>query len=127
MSYNVIEGLKYTKSHEWVRVEGNKAYVGITDYAQDHLGEIVFVELPEVDQEVEAGEQFIVLESVKAVSDVYSPVSGTVIEINEELLDSPELINESTYEAYIAVIEMSNESELEELLSASDYEKICEE
>lgn len=121
------EGLKYAKSHEWVRVEGNKAYVGISDYAQDQLGEVVFVELPDVDQEVEAGEQFIVLESVKAVSDVYAPVSGTVVEVNEELLDTPELINESPFEAYIAVIEMSNGSELEELLSASDYEKICEE
>lgn len=123
---NIVEGLKYTKSHEWVRVEGNKAYIGISDYAQGQMGEVVFVELPEVDQEVSAGDQFAVLESVKAVSDAYVPVSGKVVEVNEELLDRPELINETPYEAHIAVIEMSNESELEELLSASDYEKICE-
>ena len=123
---NIVEGLKYTKTHEWVRVEGNKAYVGLSDYAQEHLGEVVFVELPEVDQEVAAAEQFAVIESVKAVSDAYAPVSGTVVEVNEELLDSPELINGSPYEAYIAVIEMSDESELDELLSASDYEKECE-
>lgn len=122
----VLEELRYVKSHEWVKVEGNKAYVGISDYAQEHLGEVVFVDLPEVDAEVEAGEQFVVLESVKAVSDVYAPLSGTVVEINEELFDNPGLINESPYEAYLVVIEMSNASEVNELLTASDYEKICE-
>lgn len=121
-----LEELKYAKSHEWVRVEGNKAYVGISDYAQEHLGEVVFVDLPEVDAEFNAGEQFVVLESVKAVSDVYAPVSGRIAEVNEELFDNPGLINESPYEAYLVVIEMSNASEVEELLSASDYEKICE-
>jgi len=121
-----LEELRYAKSHEWVRVDGNKAYVGISDYAQEHLGEVVFVDLPEVDTEVELGEQFVVLESVKAVSDVYAPVSGKVVEINEELLDNPGLINESPYESYLLVIEMSNASEVEELLTASDYEKICE-
>lgn len=123
---NIVEGLKYTKSHEWVRVEGNKAYIGISDYAQGQMGEVVFVELPEVEQEVSAGDQFAVLESVKAVSDAYVPVSGKVVEVNEELLDSPELINETPYEAHIAVVEMSNESELDELLSASDYKEIIE-
>ncbi len=121
-----LEELKYAKSHEWVRVEGNKAYVGISDYAQEHLGEVVFVDLPEVDAEFNAGEQFVVLESVKAVSDVYAPVSGRIAEVNEELFDNPGLINESPYEAYLVVIEMSNASEVEELLSASDYEKTCE-
>lgn len=121
-----LEKLKYAKSHEWVRVEGNKAYVGISDYAQEHLGEVVFVDLPEVDAEFNAGEQFVVLESVKAVSDVYAPVSGRIAEVNEELFDNPGLINESPYEAYLVFIEMSNASEVEELLSASDYEKTCE-
>lgn len=122
----VLEELRYAKSHEWVRVEGNKAYIGISDYAQEHLGEVVFVDLPEVDVEINAGDQFVVLESVKAVSDVYAPISGTVVEINEELLDNPGLINESPYEAYLLAIEMSNASEVEELLSASDYERVCE-
>ena len=122
----ILKDLKYAKSHEWVKVEGNKAYIGISDYAQEHLGEVVFVELPDVDTEVSAGDQFVVLESVKAVSDVFSPVSGKVIEVNEELLDNPGLINESPYESFIAVIEMSNESEVDELLSSADYEKICE-
>jgi len=122
----VLEELRYAKSHEWVKVEGNKAYVGISDYAQEHLGEVVFAELPEVTAEVKAGEQFVVLESVKAVSDVYAPVSGRIVEINEELLDNPGLINESPYEAYLVVIEMSNPSEVENLLTASDYKKTCE-
>lgn len=122
----VLEELRYAKSHEWVRVEGNKAYVGISDYAQEHLGEVVFAELPEVEAEVTAGQQFVVLESVKAVSDVYAPVSGRVVKINEELLDNPGLVNESPYEAYLAVIEMSDPSELENLLLAVDYEKACE-
>lgn len=122
----LLENLKYAKSHEWVRVEGNKAYIGISDYAQEHLGEVVFVELPEVDAEFSAGDQFVVLESVKAVSDVYAPVSGKVVEINEELLDNPGLVNESPYESFLVVIEMSDASEVEELLSASDYEAICE-
>ena len=121
-----LEELKYAKSHEWVRVEGNKAYIGISDYAQEHLGEVVFVELPEVDTEFSAGDQFVVLESVKAVSDVYAPVSGKVVEINEELLDNPGLVNESPYEAFLVVIEMSDASEVDELMSASDYEATCE-
>jgi glycine cleavage system H protein len=123
---SVLEELKYLESHEWVRVDGNKAYIGISDFAQEHLGEVVYVELPEVDSEVAAGDQFIVLESVKAASDVYSPVSGTVVEVNEALLDNPGLINESPYESWIAVVEMSNPEELDKLLSAGDYEKICE-
>lgn len=122
----ILKELKYAKSHEWVKIEGNKAYIGISDYAQEHLGEVVFVDLPDLDTEVEAGNQFVVLESVKAVSDVFSPVSGKVIKINEELLDNPGLINESPYESYLVVVEMSKESEVDELLSPSDYEKICE-
>lgn len=122
----ILKDLKYAKSHEWVKVEGNKAYIGISDYAQEHLGEVVFVELPDVGTEVATGDQFVVLESVKAVSDVFSPVSGKVIEVNEDLLDNPGLINESPYESFIVVVEMSNVSEVDELLSSADYEKICE-
>ncbi|MDF2675790.1 MAG: glycine cleavage system protein [Bacillota bacterium] len=122
----LLDELKYVESHEWVKVEENKARMGISDYAQEHLGEVVFVELPEVGATVAAGDQIIVLESVKAASDVYAPVSGTVVEINEELLDNPGLINESAYDAWIAVIEMSDASEVDKLLSASDYEKVCE-
>ncbi|MDF2949671.1 MAG: glycine cleavage system protein [Sedimentibacter sp.] len=121
---NLLKELKYAESHEWVKVEGNKAYIGITDYAQGHLGEVVYVELPEVDATVEAGSQFVVLESVKAASDVYAPISGTVVEINENLIDNPGLINESPYESWFVVIEMTNPSEVDNLLSADDYEKL---
>lgn len=122
----VLNELRYAASHEWVKVDGKKAYIGISDYAQEHLGEVVFVDLPNVDDEFSTGEQFVVLESVKAVSDVYSPVSGKVIEVNEELFDNPGLINESPYENYLVVIEMSDESEVENLMSSADYEKSCE-
>jgi len=122
----VLEELKYAESHEWVRVEGNKAYIGISDYAQDHLGEVVYVDLPEVDTVVEVGDQFVVLESVKAASDVFAPVSGTVVKVNEELLDNPGLINEGPYEAWLVVIEMANSTDVDDLLSSIDYEKICE-
>lgn len=122
----LLNELKYAESHEWVKVEGNKAYVGITDYAQSHLGEVVYVELPEVDATFGAGDQFVVLESVKAASDVYAPVSGTVVEVNEELVDNPGLINESPYDAWFVVIEMTNPDEVANLLSAEDYEKVCE-
>jgi glycine cleavage system H protein len=109
-----------------VRVEENKAYVGITDYAQDKLGDIVYVELPEVGTIVEAGDQFVVLESVKAASDVYAPVSGTVIEVNEELVENPTLINESAYDAWIVAIDMSMPTEIDNLLTAEEYEEFCE-
>lgn len=123
----VMEGLKYTKTHEWVRVEGGTAYIGITDYAQEHLGEIVFVDLPEAGTDTAKGQELVAVESVKAVSDTYSPVSGTVKEVNEELLDNPAMLNESPYETWIAAVEMSDVEELDDMLSASDYEKICEE
>lgn len=122
----VLQELKYSDSHEWIRVEGNKAYIGITDYAQDHLGEIVYAELPDVDTDVKAGDQFVVLESVKAASDVYAPVSGTVAKVNEELIDNPGLINEGPYEAWLVVLDIAHPEEIEKLLSAEDYEKICE-
>lgn len=120
--------LRYTKEHEWVKIDGNKATVGITDFAQNELGDIVFVELPEVGDTVTLGESFGSVESVKTVSELYSPLSGTVVEINEELSDSPELVNESAYEgAWMIVIELSNESEVEELLTAEAYEELIAE
>ncbi|HHW19135.1 MAG TPA: glycine cleavage system protein GcvH [Firmicutes bacterium] len=116
--------LKYTKTHEYARVEGNKAYVGITNYAQDQLGDIVFVELPEVGRELKAGEIFATVESVKAVSDCYAPVSGKVVEVNEKVADSPELLNKDPHgEGWICAIEMSDPSELENLMDNVAYEK----
>ena len=122
----LLQELKYVESHEWIRIEENKAYVGITDYAQDQLGDIVYVEIPKVGTVVEAGDQFIVLESVKAASDVYAPVSGTVVEVNDELEDNPALINESAYDAWIVAIDMSMPTEIDSLLSAEEYEELCE-
>jgi glycine cleavage system H protein len=122
---NTPKDLLYTKSHEWVKLDGDSAYVGLTDFAQDALGDLVFVNLPEVGDSVEAGEVFADVESVKAVSDVYSPLTGEVEEINEELLDAPEKINEAPYDAWF--VKVSNISDKEELLSPEDYEKVCEE
>jgi len=118
----VLDGLYYSKEHEWVKVEGGKAYVGITDYAQESLGEIVFVELPEIGSQVDAGDVLGVVESVKAASDIYSPISGTVIEANEALADDPALLNEDPYENWIAVLEITDDSMLDELMDASAYE-----
>ena len=118
------EELKYSKSHEWVKEEGDTAYIGITDFAQDALGDLVFVNLPEVGDQVEVGEPFADVESVKAVSDVYSPVTGVVLEINEELLDSPEKINEAPYEAWF--VKVKDVAEREELLSAEEYQAFVE-
>ncbi len=115
------EELKYSKSHEWVKEEGDTAYIGITDFAQDALGDLVFVNLPEVGDKVEVGEPFADVESVKAVSDVYSPVTGVVLEINEELLDSPEKINEAPYEAWF--IKVGEILDHEEYLTAEEYEE----
>jgi glycine cleavage system H protein len=121
----VPENLMYSKSHEWVRADGAKAYIGLTDYAQTHLGEIVFVDLPEMSSKIKAEEQLAEVESVKSVSEVYSPVSGTIIEINEELIDRPGLINEDAYGTCLAVIEMSDTAELNSLISASEYINLC--
>lgn len=117
--------LKYSKSHEWVKEEGEAVTVGLTDYAQSELGDLVFVNLPEEGDEVTAGDTFADVESVKAVSDVYSPVTGTVSEVNEALMDSPESINESPYDAWF--IKVSDISETEKLLSADEYRKFVEE
>jgi len=119
----VRDGLYYSKDHEWVRVEGDLAYIGITDYAQHSLGSIVYVEIPETGSTVEQGGVLGVVESVKAASDVYSPVSGTVEEVNEALEDNPELINEDPYENHIAVVRMSNKDELELLMDKARYEE----
>ena len=118
---NVLEELKYSKSHEWVKMmDENTALVGLSDYAQDALGDLVFVNLPEAGDEVTAGEAFADVESVKAVSDVYSPVTGTVEEVNEALLDAPESINESPYDAWR--VKIGSVTDTEELMSAAEYE-----
>ena len=121
----VIEGLYYSESHEYVKVEGNIGFIGITDFAQKALGNVVYVDMPEVDDEAEAGAEFGAVESVKAASDLYSPVSGTVVEVNEALEDAPELINQDAYENWIIKVEMSDESELEGLMDAAAYEAFC--
>ena len=123
----VIEGLYYTESHEYVKVEGDFGYVGITDYAQEQLGNVVYVDAPDVDDEVTQGEEFGAVESVKAASDLMSPVSGTVVEVNEELADSPEKINEDAYANWIIKVQLSDKSELDNLMDASAYTKLCAE
>jgi glycine cleavage system H protein len=122
----VIEGLYYSESHEFVRVEGDFGFVGITDYAQNALGNVVYVDMPEVDDEVTAGEEFGAVESVKAASDLISPVSGTVVEINEVLEDTPELINQDAFENWIIKVELSDKSELDNLMDANAYADFCE-
>ena len=122
----VIEGIKYADSHEWVKVEGNIGFIGISDYAQHSLGDIVYVDLPSEGEEIGKGEEFGAVESVKAASDLYSPVSGTIIEINNALEGEPELINQDAYENWIIKVELADPSELDSLLDAAAYEKICE-
>ncbi|MCF8563730.1 glycine cleavage system protein GcvH [Alicyclobacillus tolerans] len=120
----VPSDLKYSKEHEWVRVEGSKAYIGITDFAQDELGDIVFVELPEVGAVVAADQVFGTVESVKTVSDLFAPVSGTVTEVNSALSDEPEKVNSSPYQdGWMIAVEMSNPSDVSKLLDAAGYEK----
>lgn len=121
----VIEGLFYSESHEYVKVEGDFAYVGITDYAQHALGNVVYVDMPEVDDEVEADEDFGAVESVKAASDLISPVSGTVVEVNEALEDKPELLNEDAFENWIMKVQLSDKSELDALMDATAYGELC--
>ncbi|MEC1178948.1 glycine cleavage system protein GcvH [Metasolibacillus meyeri] len=120
--------LRYSKEHEWVKVEDGKARIGITHFAQNELGDIVFVELPEVGDELKLNEPFGSVESVKTVSELYAPVSGKVVEVNEELGDSPEFVNESPYEqAWMVVVELSNTSEVDELMTAEQYEEMTAE
>ena len=120
-----VEGLYYSESHEWVKVDGNIAIVGITDFAQHAMGDLSYVDMPEVDDELEKGEEFGAVESVKAASDLYAPVSGTVVEINEGLEDAPELLNQDAFENWIMKVEMSDPSELESLMDAAAYEAMC--
>ncbi|MBR5638297.1 MAG: glycine cleavage system protein GcvH [Muribaculaceae bacterium] len=119
----IIDGLYYSESHEFVKVEGDFGYVGITDYAQHELGNVVYVDMPEVDDEVEAGEDFGAVESVKAASDLVSPVSGTVVEVNEALEDEPGLINKDAFENWIIKVELSDKSELDNLMDAAAYKE----
>ena len=118
------EDLKYSKEHEWVLVEGNVATIGITDYAQDQLGDIVFVELPAIGDKVSKEDAFGVVESVKAVSDIYAPVTGKVLEVNDDLPENPEMINEDAYgDGWMIKIEMSDKDELNDLMTATEYEE----
>lgn len=124
----VLKDLRYSKEHEWVKVEGATMVIGITDLAQSELGDIVFVELPEVGDTITLDEPFGSVESVKTVSELYAPVSGTVVKVNEELSDNPEYVNESAYEkAWMVVIEPSDASELEQLMTAEEYEAMVNE
>lgn len=123
---NVIEGLYYSSDHEWVRVEENKAYVGITDYAQESMGDIVFVELPDVDEAYEAEDSFAVVESVKAAADIYLPIGGTVVEVNEKLEDEPELLNSEPFNEHIAILEQFSQEDLDGLMDADAYKTYCE-
>ncbi len=122
----VLEGLYYAESHEWLKVEGEYGYIGITDYAQHQLGNVVYVDLPEVDDEVAQGEEFGAVESVKAASDLLSPISGVVVEVNEALEDKPELLNEDAFNNWICKVKISDEAELANLMNAEAYQAICE-
>ena len=117
----IIEGLKYSESHEWVKVEDGIAVIGVTDFAQQEMGDITYVDMPDVDDEVVAGEEFGALESVKAASDLFSPVSGKVVAVNEALDDTPELVNEDAFANWIIKVEMSDPSELDALMDAEAY------
>ncbi|MBO5603103.1 MAG: glycine cleavage system protein GcvH [Prevotella sp.] len=121
----VLEGLYYSESHEYVRVEGNFGYIGITDYAQNALGNVVYVDVPEVDDEVTAEEEFGAVESVKAASDLISPVSGVVVEVNEALEDEPELLNKDAFANWIIKVELTDKEELDNLMDAAAYEELC--
>lgn len=123
----IPENLRYTEEHEWVLVEGEQATIGITDFAQSSLGDIVFVELPEAGSSLNAGATFGVVESIKSVSDLYSPVSGEVVEANEELTNTPELCNQAPYESWMIKIKMTNVSEVEKLMNAQEYDNYCQE
>lgn len=121
----IIEGLFYSESHEFVRVEGEYGYIGITDYAQHALGNVVYVDMPETDDEVEAGKEFGAVESVKAASDLISPVSGVVVEVNDALDDEPELLNKDAFENWIIKVELTDKTELDNLMDAKAYEAYC--
>ena len=122
----VLDGLYYSESHEWLKVEGEFGYLGITDYAQHQLGNVVYVDLPEVDDELNQGEEFGAVESVKAASDLLSPISGIVVEINDKLEDEPELLNEDAFGNWICKVKINDKSELDSLMNAEAYKAICE-
>ena len=124
---NIPTELKYTKEHEWAKIEGDIVSVGITDFAQNSLGDIVFIELPEVGQEFSKDDTFGVVESIKSASDLYLPISGVVTEINEELPDSPDNLNTEPYESWLVKVQVANKDELTDLLSSEDYETLCQE
>lgn len=125
---NIPAELKYSRDHEWVKIEGNRATVGITDYAQSQLGDVVFVEVPEVDTEITVGTGFSVVESVKAVSDIYAPIGGKIVEVNDALTDAPEIMNEDPYgEGWLAIVEITDSADLDNLLSSTEYEKFITE
>ncbi|HHV75225.1 MAG TPA: glycine cleavage system protein GcvH [Thermoanaerobacterium sp.] len=121
----ILEGLYYSKNHEWVKVEGNKAYVGITDFAQHSLGDIVYAELPEIDTALNAGDTLGTVESVKAASDVYCPISGKVVEVNQAVADDPSLLNSDPYENWMICIEINDKGELDQLMSPEEYSDFC--
>ncbi len=123
----IIEELKYSNDHEWVKAEGKMAYVGITDFAQHSLGDIVYVELPDIGAKIEKDEAFGVVESVKAASDVNLPISGTVVKVNEAIADDPALLNKDAFENWMIYIEMGNPEELKELMSSTEYTEYCNE
>ena len=122
---NTVKDLLYSNDHEWVKVDGNKVYIGITDFAQHKMGDIVFVDLPRIDDELSQGDVFTVIESVKAASDSLLPVSGKVLEINEELSDKPECLNSDPYGNFICAIEMTDDSELDDLMNEEEYIEFC--
>ena len=122
----VLKGLKYSEDHEWVNVDGEIAYIGITDYAQSNLGDIVFFELPVVGTVLTAGDMLSTVDSVKAASEIYSPISGTVVKVNEQLESAPELVNEDPYESWIAAVSIKSEAEIDALMDMDQYEKYCE-
>jgi glycine cleavage system H protein len=122
----VIENLLYTEDHEWIKVEGKIASIGITDFAQNSLGDIVFVELPDADEEITEGNTFGVVESIKSVSDLYTPLSGKVVEKNEQIEESPEQINQDAFNSWLIKVELSDESQLTKLMDANKYKEFCD-
>lgn len=123
----ILKDLCYTKEHEWIRKEDDVAFIGITDFAQEHLGDIVFVELPEQGEDFVEGDNFAVVDSVKATSDVYMPIDAQIVEINEALVDNPELINEEPYENWLIKVKIADQEQLNNLLSSEEYEQFCAE
>lgn len=116
-----LNELKYTKTHEWVKVEGDLAYIGITNFAQTHMGDIVYIEVPDTEVEIAQGDELGVIESVKSAATIFSPVSGTIVKVNDDLEGSPELLNQEPYEQYIVAVEMSNPGDLDELMDLEAY------